>query len=52
MKIKMFFTRTTPNKVVFDENVEEPKLGSLYITKEAYEEIGEPDEIEIEIKAK
>jgi hypothetical protein len=52
MKIKMYFTRTTPNKVVFDENIEEPKLGSLYMTKETYDELGEPDEIVIDIKSK
>jgi hypothetical protein len=52
MKINMTYTRETVHKVVSDENVEEPKLGSLYITRDAFDELGKPKEIVVEIISK
>lgn len=54
--ISRVFTKEkeTKNKIRFQEvtgDGTEEAVGSLYMTKDAYKEIGEPDGVTVEIKA-
>jgi hypothetical protein len=45
------YERDTKNKVRFTEDGDEPVIGTLYMTKQAYKSLGEPNSIVVKIEA-